>query len=246
MLELYTYPQSTCSQKVRLALAEKRLEWIARPTDLTSGAHLTASYLALNPNGVVPTLVHDGRPVIDSSVITEYLEDVFPTPALRPADPLALAHMRAWRAFIDEVPTPAIRPPSFNAFIVQGFRDLPEPAFAAAAEKRPLRKHFYRRMTRNGFDQAAIDEALDDLRSTLLRMDAALANGPWVCGEMFTLADISLTPTIVRMEDLALDHMWADLPRVADWYARIQARPSFALAYAAPSRDIMTVRRAAC
>ena len=246
MLTLYSAPQSTCSQKVRLALAEKGLDYETRHVALDRSENLADWYLALNPNGVVPTLVHDGVVVIDSSVITEYLEDVFPSPALRPAAPGPLAHMRAWRAFIDEVPTPAIRPPSFNAFLVQRFAALDPATFEAAACARPLRKHFYRRMGRDGFDAEAIAEALDELRLTLDRMDRALADGPWVCGEMFTLADISLTPTIVRMEDLELAHLWADLPRVADWYARIQARPSFAAAYAAPARDIHAFKRAAC
>ena len=246
MLELWTYPQSTCSQKVRFALAEKGIDYVSRNIALDRGEQVSDWYMAINPNGVAPTLVEDGVSILDSSVITEYLEDTRPNPPLRPAEAKALAHMRAWRAFIDEVPTPAIRPPSFNAFIVQGFQHMDEAAFAAAAERRPLRKHFYRKMTRAGFDQAAIEEALDKLRLTLLRMEAALADGPWVCGEMFTLADISLSPTIVRMEDLSLAHMWADLPRVGDWYARIQQRPGFIAAFAPPARDIFHARGAAC
>lgn len=47
----------------------------------------------------------------------------------------------------------------------------------------------------------------------------------------YSIADIVIVPTIVRMEDLALDHMWRDLPFVAGWYARVQSRPSFAQAY---------------
>jgi glutathione S-transferase len=246
MLTLYTYPQSTCSQKVRLALAEKGLTFEARHVALDRGEQVSDWYLALNPNAVVPTLVDDGTPILDSTVITEYLEDVFPTVPLRPAEPKARAHMRSWRAFIDEVPTPAIRPPSFNAFIVQGYAHMDEDEFAAAAERRPLRKHFYQRMTRQGFDAEAIREAEEKLRQTLLRMNAALADGPFVCGKMFTLADVSLTPTIVRMEDLGMARMWDDLPRVADWYARSQARASFAMAYAPPSRSLFGGRRTSC
>ena len=54
---------------------------------------------------------------------------------------------------------------------------------------------------------------------------------PWLIGEQFTLADISVMPTIVRMEDLGLAKMWSDLPRVTDWYKRLQARPTFATTY---------------
>lgn len=63
MLELYHAHISTCSQKVRLCLAEKDLAWTGHPIDFATGAHLTPSYLKLNPNGVVPTLLDDGRPL---------------------------------------------------------------------------------------------------------------------------------------------------------------------------------------
>jgi glutathione S-transferase len=79
-------------------------------------------------------------------------------------------------------------------------------------------------------------EALERLRDALQRMETSLADGPWVCGAAFTIADVALLPTVVRLEDLKLARLWADLPRVADWYRRIQARPSFAATYYPGSR----------
>jgi glutathione S-transferase len=231
MLELYNFPQSTCSQKVRLVLAEKGLEWKDHRLEASRGEHLTPEYLMLNPNGVVPTLIHDGDPIIDSSVINEYLDEVFPAVPLRPADAKARARMRAWRQYIDEVPTPAIRPPSFNFFIVQNFAGLTAEQFAALAERLPLRKHFYQRMGQGGFNDADIAEAVDKLESSLKRMEKSLADGPWLNGADYSLADVSITPTVVRMEDLGLAHHWDDKPRVADWYERIQTRPAFAATY---------------
>jgi glutathione S-transferase len=239
MLELYHSHVSTCSQKVRLVLAEKRLDWQSRPIRFDRGDHLSPEYLKLNPNGVVPTLVHDGDPVIDSSVINEYLEDVYPQVSLRPKDPKNTARMRAWRQYIDEVPTPAIRPPSFNAFIVRLWSHMTDEEFVSYADRLPLRKHFYRKMGRTGFDKADIDEALDKLRQSLMRMERSLADGPWLIGEQYTLADVSITPTIVRMEDINLSWMWKDLPGVTDWYARITARPNFGVAYMQGSRDLV-------
>ncbi|OGA31413.1 MAG: hypothetical protein A3G80_00065 [Betaproteobacteria bacterium RIFCSPLOWO2_12_FULL_62_13b] len=235
-LALYNAPGSTCSQKVRLVLAEKSLPWQDCRVDLRANEHLTDWYLALNPNGVVPTLMHDGRPIIDSSVINEYLEEVFPATPLMPADPYGRARMRAWRQYIDEVPTPAIRIPSFNAFILQGWSGLTDDEYRLAVERRTVRKHFYRRMGRTGFSQSDVDEALERLRDALLRMEGSLARGPWLLGDLLTLADLSLVPTVVRLDDLALSHLWSDLPGVADWYARIRNRPSFAQAFYEGSR----------
>jgi glutathione S-transferase len=235
-LALYNAPGSTCSQKVRLALAEKGLPWQDCRMDLRANEHLADWYLALNPNAVVPTLVHDGRVVVDSSVINEYLEEVFPQVPLMPAAPYERARMRAWRQYIDEVPTPAIRVPSFNAFILQGWSGMSDEEYARAVEKRTVRRHFYRRMGRGGFSQDDVNEALERLRDALARMERSLSAGPWLLGELFTLADLSLVPTVVRLDDLALSHLWSDLPRVGDWYARVRSLPSFATAYYEGSR----------
>lgn len=238
MLELYHAPISTCSQKVRMVLAEKQIEWRSRPIRFDRGDHLTPDYLKLNPNGVVPTLVDDGKVVIESSVINEYLEDTRPAVPMRPADPHEMARMRIWRQYIDEVPTPSIRYPSFNAYFVSIWASKSDEEFREYTERLPLRKHFYQKMGRTGFSKEEVDAALDRLNQSLARMETSLADGPWLVGEQFTLADVSIMPTVVRMEDLGLAHMWADKPRVSDWFKRLQARPAFGVTYMPGSRDL--------
>lgn len=238
MLELYNAPISTCSQKVRMVLAEKGLDWVDRRLRFELAEHRTPEYLALNPNGVVPTLVHDGLPVIDSSVINEYLDEVFPRPALRPSKPIDLARMRAWRQYIDEVPTPSIRVPSFNTFFVPKFALMSDAQFRAMAEALPLRRDFYLKMGRTGFAQDEVDAALRRLRQALERMERSLDATEWLADDRFTLADVSIMPIVVRLEDLALTPLWGDLPHVAHWYKRVQQRPSFATTYYAGARDV--------
>lgn len=235
MLELYNTSVSTCSQKVRLALAEKGLAFTDRQVSLKDNEQLSDWYLKLNPNGVVPTLVNDGRAVIDSSVINEYLEEAFPEIPLLPRDPWLRARARAWRQYIDEVPTHAIRIPSFNAFIVPQWGKDRKWA-ATRQEKAPLRKSLYRRLGPGGYPQEDLDEAMEKLRQSVERMEDSLREGPWLAGGQFTLADISMTPNIVRLQDLGHTRLWKDLPRVVDWFARIQARPSFEKAYYPGSR----------
>ena len=114
MFELYNTPHSTCSQKVRLCLAEKNVSWTDVHVDIANNEHLTPEYLTINPNGVVPTLSHNGNFICDSSVICEYLDEVIPEPALIPKNPIKRAEMRTWMRFIEEVHTVAVRVPSFN------------------------------------------------------------------------------------------------------------------------------------
>ncbi len=91
---LYNAPQSTCSQRVRFVLNAKGLRFEEKKLDLLAGDQLKSEYLALNPNGVVPTLDHDGAIVIDSSVIIEYLDEI--APGCRP--PQSACRRSIWRS----------------------------------------------------------------------------------------------------------------------------------------------------
>src|SRR5512147_1663020 len=98
-LILYDAPGSPCARRVRVALLEKGRRWTTRLVDLTRMEQKRPEYLALNPNGVVPTLVHGDRVLYESNVITEYVDDVFPGPRLYPTDPWARAQAKMWQAF---------------------------------------------------------------------------------------------------------------------------------------------------
>ncbi len=238
MLELYHAHISTCSQKVRLCLAEKELEWISHPIEFTRGEHLTPAYLALNPNGVVPTLVDNGRPVIDSSVICEYLEEIAPDEGttLMPRDAYGRAKVRAWLRYIEEVPTAAIRVPSFNGLFLKGWRQMSDTQRAGYIAATPLRKGHYRRFGTDGFSKDQMDESTERLRQTVERIDGAAKKSPWLAGDAISLADLCVLPTIARMTDIGLEDVWRDLPNMTDWYARIRARPSFEKAFYPGSR----------
>lgn len=233
-LTLYNFPQSTCSQKVRLVLWEKGLQFEDRIVDHKSREHLKSAYLALNPNGVVPTLVHDGDVIIDSSVIIEYLDEVFPEPSLSMPDPIGRAHMRKWLRYFEEVPTPAIRIPSFNKYLVKRYEALADEEYDRMAEDHPIRKHFYQRLGKNRFSDSETREASERLQQTVDRVEASLAvdGRPWLMGDRLTVADACLLPTIDRAADLGLSGMWQrSHPCVAAWYARYMARPAYSQTY---------------
>ena len=231
---LYNAPQSTCSQRVRYALHSKGQSFDEHKLDLFSGDQLKPEYLAINPNGVVPALVHDGVPVIDSAVILEYLEDIFPAERpMRPSDPLEVARMRAMMRFIDEVPTPAIRIPSYNIAFLPHFQAMSEEEFQALCDSKPLRREFLMRMGRTGFPKADMDEAMGRLRRGVERMGRWLEDtgGPWLMGADLSLADVSILPVIVRMDDINLGHVWDDLPAIERWLERIRATEEYAKTY---------------
>jgi glutathione S-transferase len=232
MLELYSAPQSTCSQKVRLTLAEKNLNFVEHKMKLFQNDQLKPEYLKLNPNGVVPTLVDDGTPIIDSSVIMEYLDEVYPEIALSPAEPKQRAHMRAWLRFFEEVPTVAVRFPSYNAAFARHFEKMSDEEFKTLAKSKPLRDKFLGEMDKQkGFSIEKLKQAEDSISKTVKRMENPLSQSAYLLGKNPTLADFAVLPSMIRMEDLGYEFLWKDCPGVAAWMVRMKNRRSYSAAY---------------
>ena len=236
-LKLYNFAASTCSQAVRFVLAEKGLDYDDYIMDSPTGEHLREPYLSLNPNGVVPTLVHDGQPIGDSTVIMEYLDEVFPEPPMSPADAHGRARMREWLRYFEEVPHPSIRYPSFHYFIGKKLADKTKQELNAFAARHPIRKDFYSEINPEGFTADKVAAAEERLAKCLDRVEKELSarghGGPWLMGEQLTVADACLMPVIDRMNDLGMSHLWENgaRPGIARWYGEIQKRPAFGKTY---------------
>lgn len=233
VLTLYHSAYSTCSQKVRLTLAEKGLEYSSKELSFAKQEQLTPDYLEINPNGVVPTLVHDGQVIMDSSVIVEYLEEAYPSPPLTPSDAVGRARMRVWLRFMEEVPTKAIRIPSFQRVFLPTLRLIKRrDDFAKDTGQRTLRKGFYGKMNKGqGFSDPEIAESNHHLQMTVERIENALKDGPWVMGEHLTLVDLTLAPLIDRMLDLGCMEFFQNTSETLNWMDRLQARPSYDQAF---------------
>jgi glutathione S-transferase len=155
-----------------------------------------------------------------------------------PEDLVQRARMRAWMRFLEEVPTAAVRVPSFNMGFLPRYEGLNREQFEAQqSDIRPIRKQFYRRMGPGGFKKEDVEASLDQLGNTCRRMDEALADGPWLLGAQYSLADIIVAPLIDRMADLGFAEIWGGkYQRVTEWYQRIQARPAFKATFYAGTR----------
>ena len=230
--KLYNAPQSTCSQRVRFVFNAKKIPFDEVKLNLLEGDQLKPNYLKLNPNGVVPTLDHDGAIVIDSTVITEYLDEVALQVSFTPESAVERARMRALMHFIDEMPAAAVRVPTFNLAFLPSFQKMSRAAFVAMAESKPLRKEFMLAMGQTGFPKAEMDAALARLRRSYERMDREIeaSGGPWLLGKAISLADVAAMPAFVRMYDLNFAD-WQDLARVVAWFDAIRAHPAFVPTY---------------
>jgi glutathione S-transferase len=225
MLELYHSVNSVCAQKVRVALAEKGLEYESHLMTLR-GDQFDPGYMKLNPNGVVPTLVHDGRPVIESSVILYYLDEVFPSPPLMPRDPLQRAQVRMVNKLIDEYVHNSCTILTFATAFRPWFAGLSGEEIEQRLAKSPLKKRteYKRDVALHGLDSKFAREALEHHGKLLGLIDRA--GGGWLAGPDFSLADIAAVPYVLRLELLRMARLWDARPGVAAWYKRVLARPS--------------------
>ena len=227
MLELYHNINSVCAQKVRIALCEKGQE--AKEYLLTlRGDQNEPAYMRLNPNGVVPTLVHDGNVIVESSLILYYLDEVFPSPPLLPSSPTARHRVRLYNKLIDEYMHNACTIMTFATAFRPNFLKLPREQWMAEINKAPLKRRaeYKRSVIEHGLDSAFVTDALGQHKKMIAWMAADLERGRYLAGDAFSAADAAVIPYILRLELLKLAGMWAQYPAVADWWARMRERPS--------------------
>ncbi|WP_428394538.1 glutathione S-transferase family protein [Lichenicoccus sp.] len=231
-LTLYEHKESVCCHKVAITFAEKQLEPEIVNVSLERQGQRQPWYLAINPLGMVPALVHDGRPIIHSTIITEYLDDAFPDPPLMPKDPYWRARRRLWARRIEEgMHVPHIAAISFIVAFGHQFRarmNSPEKLQAYFDNIKDVR---YRETIRSWYDSDLNSELLyQSLRAYhdfLHDMEATLREVPWLAGETYSLADIDVIPYLWRLSNLQLDFLWAKLPHVSNWFTRVTQRPAF-------------------
>jgi glutathione S-transferase len=226
--------RSSASRRVRLCLAEKGLDYESRLVDMIGGGQHSPDYLAINPNGVVPALVlDDGRVLYESSVIAEYLEEAYPTPSIRPADPYDRATMRNFVRWMDEKCLPKLIVFNWSQSmqpVATGWSEA-ELAQRLASIPSAERREAWLRVARKPYTDEEKAQAMRGLLLLLDRMDGMLkATGSgWLVGPAYSIADIGAVPFVMRISELNAVAL-SEHPLVLDWWARVQARPSFAAA----------------
>src|SRR5690349_11901982 len=108
-LHLYHSAISNCSMRPRIVLEEKSIPWVSHHLDLLKGETHTPEYFGINPNGVVPTLVHEGVVIIESDDIIEYLDEKFPEPKLAGTDPQGRGAIHEWVKLATSIHVKAVK-----------------------------------------------------------------------------------------------------------------------------------------
>ena len=232
VLTLYKAGNSICTQKVLMTLDEKGAPFETVNIDLFKNEQYDPAYLKINPKGVVPSLIDEaGHPVIESTAICEFLDELYPDPPLKPAAPHLRARMRLWSKMIDEGLFEATRELSFSAMFRERLRNMTE----AQRQTRfrnvgdPERTARYQSCYAEGVESFYVFLAIASYEKAFAAMEAELADGRlWLVGDDYSLADIALSPFVARLNYLGLLDVWiAERPHVRAWWERARARPSF-------------------
>ena len=229
MLTLYCFGPGANSLKPLLTLYEKGLEFTRRQLNPAVFEHHEDWFKQINPNGQVPALDHDGKVITESTVICEYLEDVFPEAnPLRPADPYLAAQMRIWTKWVDEYFCWCVSTIGWQRMIGRMVQKYSDEEFEAYVARIPIYEQQVKwRRARYGFPQDLIDEEMRKIGVSVQKLEARLAESPWLAGPDYTLADIC-NFAIAN----GLQHMFAELvnaqdtPHLLDWLGRINDRPA--------------------
>ncbi|NJL37264.1 MAG: glutathione S-transferase family protein [Leptolyngbyaceae cyanobacterium SM1_4_3] len=238
MLELYYASESLCSQKVKLVLAEKNLEWKHHPLNLLTFENLQPDYIRLNPKGVVPTLIHKSQIITDSAIIIQYLDEQFP-PQLTPAEPASVEQMHDWIDLQNQFPMLEVMYGNFRGIegaILRRSVQIKARMLPHLMQSHPeLREQYAKKLKvveqlnftiRDVREMKSINAKIEPL---LDQLEAQLSETTWLCGTTYSLADTVWTAVLNRLNELGFGHFWQNDVRsaIASYFNRLKARPSF-------------------
>lgn len=247
---LYDAANSPCGRRVRMALVEKGMPFEIRWLNLGLMDQKQPWYLKLNPNGLVPTLVHGDKVVYESNVINEYLEAVWPKPSLVPSDAYERAQMRMWMAFELEWAKP-FRDAIYETF---GKARLKNAGVTEAKLTEEITKRtsnpFYLKFAKKVLNEPKNDELVADRLAVLFEkmdlMEERLADGrDWLVGNKFSLADIALAPRLDMFTMIGVEDLYQRYKRIGAFIARVKARPSWQASALLPKPGEATTQVAA-
>src|SRR5580692_10112301 len=240
MLKLYHAEPAANSLKALIAFKEKDLPFESVYIDLHKFEQHEPWFVAINPEGQVPVLDHDGHIITHTTVIGEYLEDAFPdAPALRPADALGKARMRYWNKFCDEHVMNFVSMHGWHRLVSAIARSIEGGEFERLMARIPLQEQREKwRTARSGFSDGDLANATRKIEVAVDKVEQQLQKSAWLAGDTYTLADINF----FAIGGMALDRLFPQLnvgtraPRLAQWVLRMYERPAVKAAFAMPNR----------
>ena len=244
-LKYYHAEPAANSLKSMIPLQEKGIPFESVYIDLHKFEQHSEWFVKLNPEGQVPILEHNGVVIAQTTVINEYLEDVFPEIPLRPYDPVGKARVRTWNKFVDENVMSYTSMHGWHRMVGVIARSIDTGEFEKLLERIPLPDQRKKWATaRSGFSEADLANATDKIVYACAKVETALAESPWLAGNMYTTADVNFFAMCGMMVERMFPELEvaANYPRLVDWRTRMEARPGVQAALAMPDHTNPALR----
>jgi glutathione S-transferase len=236
------YMGSSCSQKVRIFLNLKEINWESHTIDLLANENVEPWFLGINPRGLAPVLVHDGAVHIESNDIIQYLEKMFPEPRLIPLghekevaallkheDDLHLDLRTLSFRFVFNPPGPPKTSEQLKKYRTNGTGTVR----GQKDGDRDIQLEWWERTAKEGYTDERTRAAAHRFRAEFEALENALAKHRYLLGQDLTVLDIAW---FIYAHRLSLaGYPFARLhPRVDAFVERLRARPEFAKEVATP------------
>lgn len=234
-VEVYTWEPNANSGKPLLCLHEKGVPFTHHYIDMGTHQHFSPEFLAINPDGTIPAVVHDGFVMTESTPAMEYIDDAFDGPPLRPADPFWCWRMRLVMRRVDNVLAPCAAMIASNRLAAPRFVGRDPEELEADLEKIPLpeRRAAWRKLMFQATPQADLDESARRLSEGIRWFEQLLGEAPWLGGPEFSLADIGTMATFYGLPATYPDEVNDQTtPHLMDWLRRCHARPGIQAGFA--------------
>jgi glutathione S-transferase/GST-like protein len=228
MLEVHTWEPNANSGKPLFCLHEKGVPFTYHYVDMGAHEHHAAEFLAINPDGTIPAIVHDGFTMTESTPAMEYIDEVFLGPPLRPRDPFRRWQMRVLMRFMDNVVAPSLAMIASNRLAAPRFAGEDPAELRRKLDRIPLpeRRATWEKLMFQATPPEDIVESERRVADAILRFDGILAREEWLAGDAFSLADICVFATFYGLP-LAREEEVNDeaSPNLMRWLRACHARP---------------------
>jgi glutathione S-transferase len=235
MIELFHWEPVGHSARVLICLHEIGVEFKSHYVDLVGFEQFSNDFLALNPLGQVPVLRVDDVVMTESSLINEFLAESNPDAGLAPEDPLGWYATQTWSKYVDYNLGSSLGTLGCRKHLVPMLKELDKDDLRKKIEAIPVPER------RSGWQLASDDAYSDDmianserkLRLVVERMEKVLADGEWLVGGQYSIADIDTFALMRSFQDLAPQVVNEnDAPETLAWLARISERRAVKEAFA--------------
>lgn len=228
MLDVYTWEPNANSGKPLFCLHEKGVPFTYHYIDIGAHEHHGPEFLAINPDGTVPAVIHDGFTMTESTPAMEYIDEAFDGPPLRPDDPFRRWQMRVLLRFMDNVVAPSLAMIASNRLAAPRFVDRDPDELRARLERIPLpeRRATWEKLMFQTTPPADIAESEWRVSDAIGRFDALLGRQTWLAGDSFSLVDIGVFATFYALPLNRADEVNDDAsPNLVRWLRACHARP---------------------